>query len=415
MYADLDLVRLFFFYVQLIAVSAVIWFGANQIVAESLSRISNPSRRLLRFAIVFPAGLATLPLATCALAQFLARPSSLATKSHIEDIPGSPWENYGLELSRTVGDRLFYGSMFTAGIALGFFLLSLALTKRMRRYSATINQAYFSDYKFLALTLFLILGLTVLFNAFPVEIPQFFGVFGILAWFTFCIVAFTVHLTLLTINFRIPFIPIILFLAIFWSYLDRNDNHSIRILDDTTSFPKLVSTSAENFREWYESRPDLSVFKDEYPVYIVAAEGGGIYAAYQSATFLARLQDLCPSFAQHLFAISSVSGGSLGSALFDAALRTGSSQNTNVQTDTSCPKISNFLRPDFPISATLGDIGKMEQRVQKVLSHDFLSPLVAATLFSDFMQAFLPIPIPSFDRARSLELAFESAARIFER
>ena len=30
-----------------------------------------------------------------------------------------------------------------------------------------------------------------------------------------------------------------------------------------------------------------------YPVYVVAAEGGGLYAAYQTAKFLARMQDLC--------------------------------------------------------------------------------------------------------------------------
>ena len=45
--------------------------------------------------------------------------------------------------------------------------------------------------------------------------------------------------------------------------------------------------------------------------------------------------------------------------------------------------------------------------MRSVLAKDFLSPLVAATLFPDFLQRFLIVPIPSFDRARVLESAFE--------
>ena len=58
-----------------------------------------------------------------------------------------------------------------------------------------------------------------------------------------------------------------------------------------------------------------------YPVFVVSAQGGGLYAAYNTATFLARLIDLCPGFRRHLFAISSVSGGSVGAAVFASALR----------------------------------------------------------------------------------------------
>ena len=56
----------------------------------------------------------------------------------------------------------------------------------------------------------------------------------------------------------------------------------------------------------------------KYVVFIVAAEGGGIYAASAAATFLARLEDIEPGFAEHIFAISGVSGGSIGAAIFQA-------------------------------------------------------------------------------------------------
>ena len=55
---------------------------------------------------------------------------------------------------------------------------------------------------------------------------------------------------------------------------------------------------------------------EPYPVFIVAAAGGGAYSAHYTATFLARMQDSCPNFAQHVFAISGVSGGSIGASLF---------------------------------------------------------------------------------------------------
>jgi hypothetical protein len=48
-----------------------------------------------------------------------------------------------------------------------------------------------------------------------------------------------------------------------------------------------------------------------------------------------------------------------------------------------------------------------EKRVDEFFDSDFLSPLLAALLFPDFMQHFLPFPIPPFDRARALEASIE--------
>ena len=54
-----------------------------------------------------------------------------------------------------------------------------------------------------------------------------------------------------------------------------------------------------------------------HPLFIVATEGGGIRAAYWTATVLGTIQDADSSFADHVLAISGVSGGSLGAAVFD--------------------------------------------------------------------------------------------------
>src|SRR5262249_39717770 len=78
------------------------------------------------------------------------------------------------------------------------------------------------------------------------------------------------------------------------------------------------------FYQWYDKREDREHFAEKgkpYPVYIVAAEGGGMYAGYHVASFLGRMQDFCPNFAEHTFAVSSVSGGSLGAGVFATLAR----------------------------------------------------------------------------------------------
>ena len=79
-------------------------------------------------------------------------------------------------------------------------------------------------------------------------------------------------------------------------------------------------TTAELFEGFIERQP---ASEPTHPVVIVAAEGGGIRAAYWTASILARFQDSEPAFSRRLFAISGVSGGSLGATVFAATLRHG--------------------------------------------------------------------------------------------
>jgi hypothetical protein len=122
------------------------------------------------------------------------------------------------------------------------------------------------------------------------------------------------------------------------------------------------------------------------PVFVVAAEGGGIRAAYWSASVLTALEDASATgaarFSRHLFAISGVSGGSLGAATF-AALAADAAH------DGSVPRL-----PD----------------VERVLGADFLSPTLGATIFPDLLQRFLPVPLFD-DRAVALERSWERAWR----
>lgn len=88
---------------------------------------------------------------------------------------------------------------------------------------------------------------------------------------------------------------------------------------------KYANVSTE-FNKWYVARSAARVRyaqqngNSPYPVFIIAAEGGGIYAAAAASGFLSRLQERCPGFAQHVFAISGVSGGAVGAAVFHGAV-----------------------------------------------------------------------------------------------
>ena len=78
---------------------------------------------------------------------------------------------------------------------------------------------------------------------------------------------------------------------------------------------------ASHLAAWLRSRAPLPDSQGPYPVFIVAAEGGGARAAYWTATLLAGLEERYPGFTRHLYAISGVSGGSVGAAAYVSLVR----------------------------------------------------------------------------------------------
>ena len=120
-----------------------------------------------------------------------------------------------------------------------------------------------------------------------------------------------------------------------------------------------------------------------YPVFIIAAEGGGIYAASAAAAFLSRLQEYCPSFAQHVFAISGVSGGAVGASVFHSIVR-----DEQIET-TECKPPDDATR------------AKISSKSGKAIQADHLSPLLG------FIVADM---LGIYDRARGLEQSLVSSA-----
>lgn len=425
--------------VALLAIAITIWHGAFQVVSQS-ANLRGPfksklSQLLLR---LLPVILGTLPLAFAALAQLASRPKTLSlatakTGFNETDLTalrevGSIFRIQENALNSDAATLLVYFFVLAA-IATLFAGLTWWLGRRPRVHAAKLNANYFEKHEFFLLTVALIAAVTTAFLFSPVRLPQVLGVFGILAVFTICIVSFCIHLSLLTIKHEIPFLPIIFAWCLLLAFLDVNDNHSIRTMpaasdgggkaDNSSLPPRLLAGDA--FVKWLQQPHRLNYAKarsgseaKKYPVFIITAQGGGIYAAYNAGIFLARMQDLCPTFRNHIFAISSVSGGSIGAATFASALHAGD-QTANAAikarqlgSDGPCPDLAEFLSGAHSIRDHEA-AGRMEIKVDSALSSDFLSPLIAGTLFADFTQGFVPYPIGPFDRARTLEFALEDA------
>src|SRR2546421_7703116 len=234
--------------------------------------------------------------------------------------------------------------------------------------------------------------LLALFVVSPVWLPQGIGTLAIVlfAWSAWLVFGNFV----LTCMPRMNRAPTLLLALIAWAVAisSLNDNHRVREAQGAPAVPRGLEVR-EHFDQWIASPERERDPKRRYPVVIVAAEGGGIRAAYWTATLLAAIQEKQPRFARHVYAISGVSGGSLGAVVFDALLAQGQGAAGE-------------------LCAVRGTAEKsLERCAAQVLGEDFLSPALAGLLFADLVQRFLPFPVERFDRARSLEASWEDAWR----
>jgi hypothetical protein len=114
-------------------------------------------------------------------------------------------------------------------------------------------------------------------------------------------------------------------------------------------------------------------------------QGGGIYAASAATAFLAGLQDANPSFARHIFAISSVSGGAIAATVFQVLAGEGRTQ------------------PSRECDVLQHKSGPIEREMAKVMLDDHFSPVVAS-IVPDFLGF-------KWDRAEALEKSFVNSVK----
>jgi hypothetical protein len=384
----LELYGVVFFYAALITWALHSWYWARVLLNDhdtcGTAVDSTSSERAIKwFCVHGPRILGVLPPLIIAAACFFVAP-----RGYTDAAPGNP-----------KGTLFLFGglALLLALLLYVFFFLRRQWLEKGNKGGSRGPNTRGPALAFLLFALVLLL----LFLLQPVKAGLFIGSAAIVCLAAAAWVCFGSLIVLQTRRLRLPLIGLLLAWAILCSLW--NDNHLIRMVPIEPALPK-PSTSGkptvkEAFSAWHKAvqkayPPGASgSSRAARPVFIVATEGGGIRAAYWTAIVLAALQDRSldrrkawtethpgqpapPDFASHLFAVSGVSGGSLGGVVFNALL---------------AEKVA------YP----------MENKAHDILRQDFLSPALAAMFFPDLVQRFLPFPVAAADRAAALEKAWE--------
>jgi hypothetical protein len=139
--------------------------------------------------------------------------------------------------------------------------------------------------------------------------------------------------------------------------------------------PLALPTLQDHHASWRQALPD-----DQSPVFLVAAAGGGLRAAYWTGSLLAALDDRsCGAFGDRVFAVSGVSGGSIGLSAYLAQRKLWAA------------------KPRAQRCAT----GRVAE-LQRFLRRDYLSPVAGSMLFAEVPQAFIPFTYLQHERGSTL-------------
>ncbi len=174
----------------------------------------------------------------------------------------------------------------------------------------------------------------------------------------------------ISISWRFPIGALMLILLFSASYF--NNNHEVQSQNTFTKDTR--RTVDEHFEAWKKSGNG-----SKKKVILVAAEGGGIRAAYWSANVLATLEKRFEkdSFYNAIFAMSGASGGSVGVTMYRAE------------------------------HAAVASPHDRQYAMDRICSSDFLSSLTSSFTFGDAIQRFIPFGFKNLCRARYLENTFD--------
>ncbi|HEX4631234.1 MAG TPA: patatin-like phospholipase family protein [Chthoniobacterales bacterium] len=404
----IDLYPVLFFFGALTTWALHSWYWSRVVLNLHISHAPPPHASSVRaiawFRLHGPRILGVLPPFIVAVACFFIAPQGYSSEA-----PGHPRTNLyvfgGVALLLVIGLYVFFilrrrwldaggkGASSPSDSAAATAEAVEARAKKFRKDPATWGPA-------LAFFLFSLV-LLFLFLSAPIRAGLFIGSGAILCLAATSWVCLGSLIVLLTNRLRLPLIGLLIAWAMLCSLW--NDNHRIRTVSIE---PPLVLPADSGkppvqhaFATWHEAVQKAYPLATNgsspavRPVFIVATEGGGIRAAYWTALVLAALEDQSldqrkawsqthpgqpppPDFVSHLFAVSGVSGGSLGAVVFNALVA------------------ENVAYP-------------MKDRAHDILRQDFLSPTLAAMFFPDLIQRFLPFRIPPADRGGVLEKAWE--------
>lgn len=200
-----------------------------------------------------------------------------------------------------------------------------------------------------------------------------------------------------------------------WLGYDRgdHDNHQLRLLPQpvvpgSTGDDARVQL-ADAFKAWKDQAPCIDGAGSGpcvKPMILVMAQGGASRSGYWVASVLGALEDglseALPAdkahpFHRSVFAISGVSGGSLGAAVYQRLV---------------ARKLQNSSAT-IPTPLCSGETGASESFAlcgRRVLARDFLGPVFFSMFNADLMQRLIPGDLMP-DRAEALEKAWERTWR----
>jgi hypothetical protein len=369
------------FFIAVTCWSLATWYATRVLVSRRLQGFPLPQKETRLWRVATPRVLGTAAPLIIAVA-FL----------HLAILGDSP-----LELRFRLAGAL-YGAL---SVVLGVFYWRRRkwfpdLTGKLPAYQQ-LNVLPETTRRILTVSLGLSLLLLLLFVAFPVGPARLLGTPAL-----FILAAASIQLFGSIILNYVPLasgypgllLPVLVIAILFSPF---NDNHVIRTADSQATpsktftrplpidhFTQWLSLAERREKERTPAAPDAAAPAAPFPVFIVAAAGGGIRAAYWTARVLGAAADKvgAPAWRDHLYALSGVSGGSLGAGVHVVDL-------------------ARFI-----------DDRDFAARARLLLGQDHLSPDIAYLLFPDLVQRFLPVPIPGFDRARALEASWESSTEV---
>jgi hypothetical protein len=177
-----------------------------------------------------------------------------------------------------------------------------------------------------------------------------------------------------------PIIQIFFILIMLFSL--TNDNSDIRTVGKFEEDKR--PTIADHFDKWLQIRArNVDTVNKPIPVILIATEGGGIRAAHWTIQALENLNRRILGFNHYTYAISGVSGGGVGAAMYLAHKR-------DLSID-SLPERDKIITQEF----------------QNYINEDFLASVTSGLFFSDMINSFQPLPFfKSLNRTRRLEDAW---------
>lgn len=244
-----------------------------------------------------------------------------------------------------------------------------------------------------SIVLSMILGL--LFWLFPITLPRVVGAAAVAALALASINLFgSFVLTYAPLRHGLPPLVVWLVLVAGAGFGFVNDNHVVAPAAGApaTAAPRLAASAAELAARWMARVPKDAGGRT--PLLVVASEGGGIRAAYWTAAVMDALVQAQPQLKPQLFALSGVSGGSVGLAAWLASHR---------GDWCAAPATSVSL------GVSLRDSGAPRLPPAQALGMDFVAPAVAGMFYGDLLQRFLFWPVPSLSRALAIEASWQRA------